>query len=175
MTLSIIVAMAHNRVIGLQGQMPWYLPADLAWFKRNTVNKPVIMGRKTFESIGRPLPNRENIVISRNVEQFQNRDQLQNSDRLQNSTTLIWVDSLDKAIAITKHHAEAFIIGGGNIYQQAMPLVDRLYLTHIDAELQGDTYFPEYHPEKWQLTYQEDHQADEKNPYPYRFEILDKI
>ena len=165
MILSVIVAMAHNRVIGLNNQMPWHLPADLAWFKKNTLNKPVIMGRKTFESIGRPLPNRHNIVISRQIESSDNK-----------ISNVSWVKSIDEAISLAQAQQpdEVFIIGGGNIYQQVLPLIDRLYLTHIDAELQGDTYFPDYLPEQWQVIYQEDHQADEKNSYPYQFEILQR-
>lgn len=165
MILSVIVAMAHNRVIGLNNQMPWHLPADLAWFKKNTLNKPVIMGRKTFESIGRPLPNRHNIVISRQIEPSDNK-----------ISNVSWVKSIDEAISLAQAQQpdEVFIIGGGNIYQQVLPLIDRLYLTHIDAELQGDTYFPDYLPEQWQVIYQQDHQADEKNSYPYQFEILQR-
>lgn len=165
MILSVIVAMAHNRVIGLNNQMPWHLPADLAWFKKNTLNKPVIMGRKTFESIGRPLPNRHNIVISRQIESIDNK-----------ISNVSWVKSIDEAISLAQKQQpdEVFIIGGGNIYQQVLPLIDRLYLTHIDAELQGDTYFPDYLPEQWQVIYQQDHQADEKNSYPYQFQILQR-
>ena len=165
MILSVIVAMAHNRVIGLNNQMPWHLPADLAWFKKNTLNKPVIMGRKTFESIGRPLPNRHNIVISRQIEPSDNK-----------ISNVSWVKSIDEAISLAQAQQpdEVFIIGGGNIYQQVLPLIDRLYLTHIDAELQGDTYFPDYLPEQWQVIYQQDHQADEKNSYPYQFKILQR-
>lgn len=165
MILSVIVAMAHNRVIGLNNQMPWHLPADLAWFKKNTLNKPVIMGRKTFESIGRPLPNRHNIVISRQIESIDNK-----------ISNVSWVKSIDEAISLAQKQQpdEVFIIGGGNIYKQVLPLIDRLYLTHIDAELQGDTYFPDYLSEQWQVIYQEDHQADEKNSYPYQFKILQR-
>ncbi|MWN31501.1 type 3 dihydrofolate reductase [Gilliamella sp. Pra-s65] len=165
MILSIIVAMADNRVIGLDNQMPWHLPADLAWFKKNTLNKPVIMGRKTFESIGRPLPARHNIIISR-----------QASPEANLVPNVSWVQSIDAAILLaqTQHVDEAFIIGGGNIYHQALPLVDRLYLTHIDAKLQGDTYFPDYLPEQWQVIHQESHQPDDKNRYLCRFEILER-
>ncbi|OCG06617.1 dihydrofolate reductase [Gilliamella sp. wkB178] len=161
MTLSIIVAMAHNRVIGLNNQMPWHLPADLAWFKKNTLNKPVIMGRKTFESIGKPLPNRHNIVISAR-------------EGMALLPNLSWVKSIDAAIQLASKQKveESFIIGGGNIYNQVLPRVNRLYLTHIDADLQGDTYFPNYAPEQWHVIHQEDHQPDDKNPYPYQFQIL---
>jgi len=162
MILSIIVAMANNRVIGLNNQMPWHLPADLAWFKKNTLNKPIIMGRKTFESIGRPLPARHNIIISRTP---------QSSD----NPLVTWAASLAAAIDAAKKSEEVFIIGGGNIYQQVLPDVNRLYLTHIDANLDGDTWFPNYETiAKWQQTLTEKHRADDKNPYDYIFEILDK-
>ncbi|OCG34677.1 type 3 dihydrofolate reductase [Gilliamella apicola] len=165
MILSIIVAMADNRVIGLNNQMPWHLPADLAWFKKNTLNKPVIMGRKTFESIGRPLPSRHNIIISKQAPSESNSTQ-----------NVSWVQSIDAAIVLAQEQNvdEAFIIGGGNIYKQTLPLANRLYLTHIDAELQGDTHFPDYLPEQWQVIYQEGHQPDDKNGYSYQFEILER-
>lgn len=165
MTLSIIVAMADNRVIGLNNQMPWHLPADLAWFKKNTLNKPVIMGRKTFESIGRPLPSRHNIIISKQAPSESNSTQ-----------NVSWVQSIDAAIVLAQEQNvdEAFIIGGGNIYKQTLPLANRLYLTHIDAKLQGDTYFPDYLPEQWQVIHQESHQPDDKNRYLCRFEILER-
>nr|WP_244168467.1 type 3 dihydrofolate reductase [Gilliamella mensalis] len=163
--VSMIVAMADNHVIGLNNQMPWHLPADLAWFKKNTLNKPVIMGRKTFESIGRPLPGRHNIIISRQT--------VIESNVVPNVS---WVPSIDAAILLAQAQLvdEAFIIGGGNIYKQALPLANRLYLTHIDAKLQGDTFFPDYSPEQWQVIYQEAHQANDKNSYPYQFEILER-
>lgn len=162
MILSIIVAMANNRIIGLNNTMPWHLPADLAWFKKNTLNKPIIMGRKTFESIGRPLPGRHNIIISRSQ---------QNSD----NPLITWVTSLSEAIDVAKNSEEVFIIGGGNIYQQALPYVDRLYLTHINANLAGDTWFPDYLSDsKWQQVSIEHHCHDDKNAYDYTFEILAK-
>lgn len=165
MILSIIVAMADNRVIGLNNKMPWHLPADLAWFKKNTLNKPVIMGRKTFESIGYPLPARHNIIISKQAPS--------ESNLIQNVS---WIQSIEAAILLAQKQNidEAFIIGGGNIYKQTLPLANRLYLTHIDAELPGDTHFPDYSPEQWQVIYQERHQPDDKNGYSYRFEILER-
>lgn len=167
MTLSIIVAMAHNRVIGFNNQMPWHLPADLAWFKKNTLNKPVIMGRKTFESIGKALPNRHNIVISRQAKTEAESNINPNISR---------VTSIDEALVVANSQQcqEVFIIGGGNIYQQVLPFINRLYLTHIDADLQGDTFFPNYAPETWQSVFQEYHQADDKNPYDYYFEVLER-
>lgn len=161
MILSIIVAMAKDQVIGLNNQMPWHLPADLAWFKNNTVNKPIIMGRKTYQSIGRPLPNRHNIIISR-------------TPQISDNSSVNWVTSLPSALDIVQDCPEVFIIGGGNIYQQALPLAKRLYLTQIDIAPKGDTYFPSYQREQWQLVFEERHQPDTKNPYHYRFEILER-
>lgn len=166
MMISIIVAMANHRVIGLNNEMPWHLPADLAWFKKNTLNKPIIMGRKTFESIGRPLPHRHNIIISRQTV----NPRTQTTDNAQ----ITWVNSIDEAILVAGQTEEVFIIGGGNIYQQALAKANRLYVTHIQANLQGDTYFPDYQPERWTPIFQENHSPDEKNPYNYQFEILER-
>ncbi|AKJ41346.1 dihydrofolate reductase [Pragia fontium] len=159
MIISLIAAMAANRVIGADNAMPWHLPADLAWFKQNTLNKPIIMGRNTYESIGRPLPGRLNIVISR---------QPQTDDRV------TWVTSLEQAIEAAGQVDEVMIIGGGRVYQQALSCADRLYLTHIDAELQGDTHFPDYQQYAWRQTFSQQHPADERNQYDYRFEILQR-
>jgi len=121
------------------------------------------MGRKTFESIGRPLPGRHNIIISRTP---------QSSD----NPLITWVSSLTIAIDTAKNSEEVFIIGGGNIYQQALPDVKRLYLTHIETKLKGDTWFPDYHATAhWRQTFAERNQADDKNPYNYTFEILEKV
>lgn len=159
MIISLIAAMAEDRVIGKDNQMPWHLPADLAWFKQNTLNKPIIMGRKTYESIGRPLPGRHNIVLSRQVG---------------NDERVTWVTSAQDAIVAAGDVEEVMIIGGGNIYQQFLPFATRLYITQIEAKLDGDTTFPDYTQQNWNVTYSESHQPDEKNEYSYRFEILDK-
>ena len=159
MIISLIAAMAENRVIGADNAMPWHLPADLAWFKRNTLAKPIIMGRNTYESIGRPLPGRLNIVISR---------QPQSDERV------TWVSSLEQALSAAGEVDEVMIIGGGRVYQQALTLANRLCLTHIEAELEGDTYFPDYQQYGWTQTLDEPHPADENNQYPYRFEILER-
>lgn len=168
MIVSIIVAMTkQKRVIGLNNKMPWHLPADLAWFKQCTLNKPIIMGHKTFDSIGRLLPNRHNIIISR-------------QDHPSLSDNMTWAKSIDDALSIAKAQQfeaalkEVFIIGGGSIYQQSLPLADKLYLTHIDADLQGDTYFHDYQPERWQSIYQLQRDADENNQYACLFEILSR-
>ena len=157
--ISLIAALAADRVIGMEGAMPWNLPADLAWFKRNTLNKPVIMGRLTFESIGRPLPGRLNIVVSRQPGATEG---------------VTWVASLDEAIKTAGDVPEIMVIGGGRIYEQMLKRADRLYLTHIDAEVEGDTQFPDYEPDEWQSTFSEFHDADEQNSHSYCFEILDR-
>lgn len=161
MIVSMISAMAQNRVIGLNGSMPWHLPADLAHFKRCTMGCPVIMGRKTFDSIGKPLPGRKNIVLTR-------------SDKLSLPGCEL-VNSLGDALAMVSNETEIFIIGGQQLYQQALSLSHRLYLTHIDAQLDGDTYFPDYSHSDWQQLSLEAHPADEKNAWPYRFEVLQRM
>jgi dihydrofolate reductase len=161
MIVSMIAAMAKDRVIGLNGLMPWHLPADLAHFKRSTMGCPVIMGRKTYDSIGRPLPGRENIVLSR-------------SNSLQLEGCVV-VNTLESALSKLKDSSEVFIIGGQQLYQQALPLADRLYLTHIGAEFEGDTFFPDYSDIQWSQLSVESHRADSKNAWPYRFEILERV
>lgn len=157
MMISMIAAMAHDRVIGLDNQMPWHLPADLAHFKRVTLGKPVLMGRKTFESIGRPLPGRRNLVISRN------------SDYRADGVEVI--DSVDAALVLLGNDvAELMVIGGGHLYGQLLPRADRLYLTRIDLAVEGDTRFPAFDEGDWSCIERESHQPDEKNPHPYRFE-----
>ncbi|MEA1063554.1 type 3 dihydrofolate reductase [Apirhabdus apintestini] len=157
--ISLIAAMAAGNVIGMDNTMPWSLPADLAWFKRNTLHKPVIMGRLTWESIGRPLPGRRNIVLSRHPGEDER---------------VIWVKSPDEAIAACENAEEIMVIGGGNIYRQFLPLAQRIYLTHIDAEIEGDTHFPDYQPDAWQSVFSEFHEPDENNSHGYCFEILER-
>jgi Dihydrofolate reductase len=161
MQISLIVAMAQNRVIGRGNQMPWHLPADLRHFKSVTLGKPVIMGRKTFDSIGRPLPGRRNLVITRNSDWH--------TDGVES------VNSLDAALALAGDEAEVMIIGGGQLYREALPLARRLYLTHIDLTVNdADTWFPDYSAYRWQKVAEEMHCADEKNPYNYSFETLER-
>lgn len=159
MMISLIAAMAADRVIGMDNAMPWHLPADLAWFKRQTLDKPVIMGRRTWESIGRPLPGRLNIVIS---------------SQPGDAEGVSWVASIDEALQAAGEVDEVMVIGGGRIYEQLLPRADRLYLTHIDAEVVGDTTFPDFEPEEWQSTFSEFHDADEKNSHSFCFEILQR-
>jgi len=166
MKISLVWAMAQNRVIGRNNQLPWYLPEDLKYFKRITLGKPVIMGRKTFDSIGKPLPGRTNIVVTRN------RDWSFEGVRT--------VDSLEAARELCENQAivdgteEAMIIGGAEIYRQAMPLADRLYLTEVHADVEGDVTFPEFDRSQWQEIAREDFEASGPNPYNYSFIILEK-
>ncbi|NIH16217.1 type 3 dihydrofolate reductase [Serratia symbiotica] len=159
MIISLIAALAAERVIGMENAMPWHLSADLAWFKRNTLNKPVIMGRKTFESIGYPLPGRHSIVLS---------------SRLGSESGVTWVSSLDDALAAAGNVEEVMVVGGGRIYSQFLVRANRMYLTHIDAEVGGDTHFPDYEPYEWETLFREFHDADELNSHSYCFEILER-
>ncbi|MEM6723347.1 MAG: dihydrofolate reductase [Bacteroidota bacterium] len=158
MKISIIVAQTENRVIGKNNDIPWYLPADLKYFKKVTTGHHIIMGRKCYESIGRPLPKRTNVILTRRIDFH--------------AEGCVVTHSLDEALDIARQNgeAEAFIIGGGEIYKLAMPLVDQIYLTQVHTELEGDIYFPELDPEKWQLEWSEAHQADEKNGFDYTFQ-----
>lgn len=157
MIFSLIVATTKNNVIGKDNQIPWHLPADLAWFRKNTTGKPVIMGRKTFESIGRPLPKRINIVLSR--QPFEHED-------------VVWKESLESAVDFVKNSEEVLLLGGGQLFKQYLAKADKLYLTQIQAEIEGDTFFPEINWHEWQIEYEEYRQADEHNAYDLRFLIL---
>ncbi|NRB69868.1 MAG: type 3 dihydrofolate reductase [Vibrio sp.] len=159
MIISMIAAMAKDRVIGKDNQMPWHLPADFAWFKRCTMGKPVIMGRKTYESIGRPLPGRHNIVVSRDV-----------NLAIEGVTTVI---SIDHALEAAGDVDEVMIIGGGAIYKACLPQADKLYVTYIDAQIEGDTQFPHW-GDMFEETYSENYLADEKNAYDMRFVVLER-
>ncbi|HHF2857056.1 type 3 dihydrofolate reductase [Vibrio diabolicus] len=159
MIISMIAAMADNRIIGKDNQMPWHLPADFAWFKRCTMGKPVVMGRKTYESIGRPLPGRLNIVISR-----------EETLKIEGVTT---VTSIEQALDVAGDVEEVMIIGGGAIYAACLPMANKLYVTHIEAAIDGDTQFPDW-GDQFKETYSETYQADEKNAYNMRFTVLEK-
>lgn len=159
MIISMIAAMANDRIIGKDNQMPWHLPADFAWFKRCTMDKPVVMGRKTYESIGRPLPGRQNIVISRD-----------GSLVIDGVTT---VTSIDEALHAAGDVEEVMIIGGGTIYEACLPKANKLYVTHIEAEIQGDTQFPAWGDE-FKEAYSEAYSSDEKNAYDMRFVVLER-
>jgi len=167
MRLALIVAQGLNRVIGNDNKLPWYLPEDLRYFKEVTMGKPIIMGRKTFESIGKPLPGRLNIVITR--------------DSTWSAEGVKVVSGLDNAIEVGEGQAlidgveEAVIIGGAQIYAQSLSIVDRLYLTQVEAEPEGDAYFPEIDYSQWQeLGRQSFPAGDQPNRYPYSFIVYDR-
>lgn len=166
MKVSLIVAMSQNRVIGRDNQMPWHLPDELQYFKRVTMGKPVLMGRNTFESIGRPLPGRPNIVITRNAEY--------EADGISVVTSI--EDALDLADQLTEHDAgaEAMVIGGAQIFTEIFPRADVLYLTEVHAVVDGDVFFPEFAPEEWRLVSRDEHAANERNPYPYSVLVLER-
>lgn len=158
--LTLIAALGKNRAIGLDGRMPWHLPAELQHFKRTTMGKALVMGRKTWQAIGRPLPGRQNIVVSRNPEFTAQGVEV--------------ADSLLKAVQMADS-SEVMVIGGGQLYQQAMALADRMVLTLIDIEPEADTWFPEWRDEQWQQTGQQRFEADEHNPLAYRIIELERI
>lgn len=160
MTISIIAAMGNKRVIGIENRLPWQLPADMQWFRRCTMGKPIIMGRTTFESIGKPLPGRKNIVVTRN-KQYQ-------------LDGAVVVHSLEAAIEAVQGDDEAMIIGGSNIYNQALDIANKLYITHIHADFEGDSWFPAYDESQWSVVSREEHLADEKNGYDYSFVVLER-
>ena len=162
MLISAIVAVAKNRVIGKDNQIPWYLPADLAWFKRTTLGHYVLMGRNCFQSIGRPLPKRTNVVITRNP--FFTAD------------GVLVAHSVEEALnlAYDNGEQEVFIIGGGEIYRQTAHLWDKVYLTEVDTEPEGDVFFPELPPSEWRETWREAHAPDAKNLIAYTFMILER-
>jgi dihydrofolate reductase len=160
--ISLIWAMARNRVIGDANALPWKLPADMRWFRRHTLGKPVIMGRKTFESFGaKPLPDRSNIVISRNPHY--------------SAPGALVVTSLNAAIDAASTCEEIMIIGGASLYEQALPLAQRLYMTEVLADIEGDAHFPRYDSNNWREILREQHNADDKNRYDCVFVILEKI
>lgn len=160
MIISLITALTAKRVIGIKDAIPWHLPADLAWFKRNTLNKPIIMGRKTFQSIGSPLLERHNIVLS---------------SRLGSESRVTWVSSLDDALAAAGNVEEVMVVGGGRIYSQFLARANRIYLTHINSEFGGDTHFPDYKLYEWETSFSECHDADELNAHSYCFEIVERL
>ncbi|MBL1408137.1 type 3 dihydrofolate reductase [Sphingobacterium faecale] len=158
--ITLIVAAAENNAIGKDNQMPWHLPNDFKYFKKTTLGHSVIMGRKTFESIGKPLPERRNIVLTRD-QHYSNRD-------------VDVANSIQEVLTYCRDEREIFIIGGANIYQQTLPLAQRVLLTRVHASINGDAFFPELSPAEWSLTSQEKHTADEKHAYDYTFEVWEK-
>jgi len=156
-----IVATADNNIIGKDNDMPWHLPADLAYFKKVTLGKPIIMGRKTYESIGRPLPGRRNIVIS--------RDENYSADGIDAVT------SIEEALALVDGVEEIMVIGGGAIYKHCLPASTRLYITHIKASIEGDTQFPCYDDGSWEKLTSELRPCDDKNVYDLDFCVYQRV
>lgn len=163
MTVSIVVAVSKNGVIGREREIPWRLPDDLKHFAKTTKGSTVVMGRKTFEAIidtlGGPLPGRQNIVVTRNP------------DASYDDATV--VHALDEALSAAESD-EVFIIGGGEIYALALPKTDRIYLTEVDTEVAGDTYFPKLNPEDWTELRSESFPADDRNEYPFTIKVLER-
>ena len=160
MRLSIVVAMDSNRLIGKDNGLPWHLPADLAFFKKLTTGNTILMGRKTFDSIGRPLPNRCNIIITRNAD-------------IEIAGCEV-VNSIEKALSLVQSETEVMVIGGAKLYQQILPIADRLYITQVEGEFDGDTYFPPYDEKNWRQVSCESHLADKKNNHPCHFVVFEK-
>ena len=165
MVVSLIWAMADNRVIGIKNRLPWKLPADMQWFRKNTLGKPIIMGRLTFESFGaKALPGRRNIIISRDT----------GYSAGEGSENIEVYNSIEAALDAVKGVEEVMIIGGMSLYKQALSMADRLYMTLIHAELEGDAWFPEFDSQQWIQAERFDYEADNKNQYPYSFVILNR-
>jgi dihydrofolate reductase len=160
MRISLVVAMARNRVIGRDNAMPWRLPADLAHFKKVTMGHPIVMGRRTYESIGRALPGRINIVVSRN--------------RAFEAPGCTVVDSLEAAWKAAAGAEEVSVIGGTTLFEETLPLADTIHLTEVEADVEGDTYFPEFDRSAWRETEISRHPADERHAYPMRIVRLDR-
>ncbi|TAN65572.1 MAG: dihydrofolate reductase [Methylobacter sp.] len=167
MKISLIVAMASNRVIGLDNQMPWHLSADLKKFKKITMGAPILMGRKTYESIGRPLPGRTNIIISRNPAY------LPSTGSGQELVCRVFND-IDQALASCCDRDEVFIIGGSDFYKSMLPVADTLYLTQIHQAFSGDTFFPDIDPEQWIEVEREDILDDPDAAFSYSFLKLER-
>ena len=160
--ITIVVAMGKNREIGKNNQLLWHLSKDLKHFKDLTSGHPIIMGRKTYESIGKPLPNRTNIVISKKDDWFEEG--------------ILILGSVKEAVKFAKKiDEEVFIIGGGNIYEQTIDLADKLEVTLVDAELEADTFFPKINEKIWRKIGEENHQKDEKNEFDFCFQTFERI
>lgn len=161
--ISYFVAMDQNRVIGKDNDLPWKLPADLAYFKKKTTGHTIIMGRKTYESIGRPLPNRKNVILTR--------------DKQFSAKGCMIIHSIDDALSLMNENEEEeyFIIGGSDLFQAFLPYVERMYITFIHEQFEGDTFFPEVDLSHWKLLSREKGKKDEKNRYDYEFLVYEKV
>lgn len=162
MTISCIVAIAKNNVIGKDNNIPWYLPADLQYFKKQTSHHHILMGRNCYESIGKPLPNRTNIIITR--------------DPFFISSNCIVCNTIEDGLGIAFDNGEneLFIIGGGTIYDQTADIWDRIYLTEVDTEVEGDVFFPEIDYNQWKLISSEAHSKEGKNQFDYVFKVYER-
>ncbi|MFN7117830.1 MAG: dihydrofolate reductase [Saprospiraceae bacterium] len=164
MIVSAIAAVSKNGVIGKNNEVPWYLPADLKYFKNKTLDRHVIMGRKTLESIVNPLPKRTNIILTR--------------DPFFVATNVIVAHTMDEALDIAEQNGEeeAFVLGGAEIYQLSLPYLDKLYITEVAVEVpDGDTFFPEVDWKEWKLISQDPHQPDDKNEFAYNFKVYQRV
>lgn len=161
--INLVVARSLNGVIGQNNQLPWRLPKDLAFFKQVTMGNPILMGRKTFDSIGRALPGRRNIVLTRQSDW--------------SVTGVETVDSIAAALGLclAEESVDLMVIGGEQIYRQTLPIADRLFITEVEAEISGDAFFPEFDPSEWNVVSKQVHGADEKNPYNYAFVTYEKL
>jgi len=157
---SLIVAMAKNRVIGVNNTLPWHLPADLKHFKTLTMGHHIVMGRKTYESIGKPLPGRTSVVVTRNTGY--------------SVPGVIVVHSLEEALSVCGEDDEVFVIGGAELYRQAIKFADRIYLTEIDADISGDAHFTEFDRKLWQEAGRVSHAPDEKNAHAFHFVVYER-
>lgn len=162
MIVSAIVATAKNNVIGKDNNIPWYLPDDLKYFKAKTLNHHIIMGRKSYESIGRPLPKRTNIVVTRNLFFV--------------ASNCLIVHTVEEGLQIAQENGEeeVFIIGGAQIYELSLPYLDRLYLTEVDLEVEGDVFFPTLNMKEWNLVSEDPRKASGKNEHDYNFKIYER-
>ncbi|MFD2630637.1 dihydrofolate reductase [Oceanobacillus kapialis] len=160
--ISLLLAMDRNNLIGRENDLPWHLPKDLRFFKEKTLEKTIIMGRKTYESIGRPLPKRENVVVTRNTE-------------LTKEVTCIADVKTIKQWNEDNPSKEYFVIGGGHLFEQVLPFADRMYITLIDETFTGDTYFPDFSSDEWKISSKVKGEKNETNPYDYYFIQYDRV
>ena len=160
MKISLIVAASTNNVIGMDGGLPWHLPEDLKRFKMLTMGKPIIMGRVTHESIGRPLPGRTNIILTTNTNYMAPGCEV--------------AMRLDQALALAGEAEEVMVIGGAYVYEAFLPMADRIYLTRVRANIDGDAYFPDLDPDEWTIRSKEEFPVDDDRDYGYSFQVLDR-
>jgi len=160
MRISIIAAMSANRAIGLENRLPWNLPDDLKRFKALTMNHHIVMGRKTYDSIGKPLPGRDTVIVTRNMDYA--------------VPGCVAVNSLDAALTVSFSDAEVFFVGGADLYRQVLPIANRIYLTEIRRVFDGDAFFPEFDMRQWSETSREQHRTEGDNGFEYHYVIYDR-